>query len=95
MKIEFKNLCFKEEELVDSTGTHIAKQALIKLDNGLEVSVVNNKFSLGGQKGLYEMGALNPSGGMVYIEEWQDEVKGWLTQDGVEKELEHLQQLKI
>ena len=67
------------------------KHGLIRLDNGLEISIVQNGFSYGGKQGLYEMGAMKPDGGMVYIEEWQDQVKGWLTPEDIDKELEMLQ----
>ena len=70
------------------------KHGLIRLDNGLEISIVQNGLSYGGKQGLYEMGAMKPSGGMVHIEEWQDEVKGWLTPEDIDKELQMLQKLR-
>ena len=74
--------------------TEFGEHGLIKLDNGLEISIVQNGLSYGGDKGFYEMGAMKPSGGMVYIEEWQDEVKGWLTPEDIDKEFQMLQKLR-
>lgn len=86
MNIKFKNVVMQETEF----GEH----GLIKLDNGLEISIVRNGLSYGGDKGLYEMGACKPDGDMVYIPEWEDEVKGWLTPEGIDKEFEMLQELR-
>jgi len=74
--------------------TEFGEQGLIRLDNGLEVSIVRNDLSHGGDKGLYEMGAMKPDGRMVHIEEWEDEVKGWLRPEDIDKELEMLQGLR-
>ena len=60
--------------------------------NGYEVSIIRNALSYGGDKGLYEIGVYkgdkmsDPLG-------WGDDVKGWLTPEGVEKELELIQAL--
>jgi hypothetical protein len=60
--------------------------------NGYDVSIVRNQLSYGGDKGLYEIGVYkgdkmsDPLG-------WKDSVKGWLTPEGVEKELDLMQQL--
>ena len=86
MNIKFKNVVMQDTEF----GEH----GLIRLDNGLEISIVCNDLSYGGKKGLYEMGACKPDGGMVYIEEWQDEVKGWLAPEDIDKEFKMLQELR-
>ena len=57
--------------------------------NGYEVSIIRNALSYGGDKGLYEIGVYK--GGtneMVDPLDWGDDVKGWLTPEGVEKELD-------
>ena len=60
--------------------------------NGYDVSIVRNALSYGGDKGLYEIGVYkgdkmsDPLG-------WNDTVKGWLTPEGVEKELELIKAL--
>ena len=60
--------------------------------NGYDVSIVRNQLSYGGDKGLYEIGVYkgdkmsDPLG-------WEDSVKGWLTPEGVEKELDLMEQL--
>jgi hypothetical protein len=60
--------------------------------NGYDVSIVRNQLSYGGDKGLYEIGVYkgdkmsDPLG-------WKDSVKGWLTPEGVEKELNLMEQL--
>ena len=64
----------------------------VNLDNGLEVSIVRNEVSYGNRDGRYEMGVFR-KGRMIEIKKWQDSVKGWLSPDCIEKELEHLKQL--
>ena len=60
--------------------------------NGYDVSIVRNQLSYGGEKGFYEIGVYkgdtmcDPLG-------WGDDVKGWLTPEDVEKELELIQAL--
>ena len=60
--------------------------------NGYDVSIVRNQLSYGGDKGLYEIGVYkgdkmsDPLG-------WKDSVKGWLTPEDVEKELELIKAL--
>ena len=66
-------------------------QAIVILPNGLEVSVVRHGSSYGHEKGLYEMGVFYTGGyQMVMIDAWHDQVKGRLTPEDVEKELEYL-----
>ena len=85
MNIKFKHVVIED--------TEFGKQGLIRLDNGLEISIVQNDLSYGGKQGLYEIAAMKPNGSLVYIEEWKDEVKGWLTPEYIDKELEILQEL--
>ena len=85
MNIRWKNVVVQE--------TEFGEQGLIRLDNGLEISIVRNDLSFGGKKGLYEMGVFGLDGRMMQVEEWGDEVKGWLTPKDVDKELKMLQEL--
>ena len=64
-------------------------QALVELDNGFELSVVRHKFSYGSDKGLYEIGVFL-DGELVTPEGWDDQVKGWLDEDGVEQTVAEL-----
>tara|TARA_B100000959_G_scaffold283568_1_gene352815 strand:- start:345 stop:668 length:324 start_codon:yes stop_codon:yes gene_type:complete len=67
-------------------------QVIVILPNGLEVSVVRHGASRGHEKGLYEMGVFHTGGyQMMTVDAWRDEVKGWLTPENVEKELEYLE----
>ena len=70
-------------------------QAYITLSNGIEVSVVRHGSSYGHEKGLFEMGAFKAGGEeMMDIEAWHGQVKGWLNEENVEKELYHLETLE-
>ena len=60
--------------------------------NGYDVSIVRNALSYGGDKGLYEIGVFDKNG-MCDPLGWGDDVKGWLTPEGVETELELIQAL--
>jgi hypothetical protein len=75
-------------------------QAYVTLKNGYEVSVIKNGLSYGGEKGLYEIGVYRPvplgnleTPPMCDPLGWGDDVKGWLTPEGVEKELELIEAL--
>jgi hypothetical protein len=62
--------------------------------NGYEVSIIRNALSHGGDKGLYEIGVYK--GGTNKMCDplgWGDDVKGWLTPEGVEKELKSIEKL--
>tara|TARA_B100000809_G_C15074270_1_gene507209 strand:+ start:1011 stop:1295 length:285 start_codon:yes stop_codon:yes gene_type:complete len=83
MKYKFEDLKF-EQRFTDGV------QAWVKMDNGYEVSVIKNGLSYGGDKGLYEIGIYHGPG-MVVPKGWDDSVKGWLTPELVEKEIELLQ----
>jgi hypothetical protein len=83
--MKFENLKFEGE------GGDV--QAIIKFDNGYEVSVVKNELSYGGDKGLYEIGVFNAAGRMCDPLDWGDDVKGWLKPEDVEKELDSIASL--
>ena len=80
---------FKELKFRDTSSTHGegAKQAFAGFENGYDVSVVQHKFSHGSEKGLYEIGVFDALDRMCDPLDWGDTVKGWLTPEGVEKEL--------
>ena len=71
--------------------TDFGEQGLIRLNNGLEVSIVRNDLSMGGKKGLYEIGVFGLDGKMKHIDKWGDQVKGWLKPEDVNEELEFLE----
>ena len=91
-----KIMTFNDLKFRDISNTHGegACQAYVNLPNGLDVSVVRHTFSHGGEDGLYEIGVFGPDGNMMTIEEWGDQVKGWLTPEDIDKELEILQGLR-
>ena len=66
-------------------------QARVEI-NGYDISIVRSEFSYGGDKGLYEIGVYKGDE-MCDPLNWGDDVKGWLTPEGVEKELELMEQL--
>ena len=68
-------------------------QAVVKFENGYEVSVVQNRLSYGGEKGLYEIGVFDALGRMCDPLGWDDDIKGFLTPEGVEKELDLISNL--
>jgi hypothetical protein len=86
MTIKFKNIVMKPMQEMPSGSV----QGWIKLNNGLEVSIVKHQHSYGGGKGFYEMGVFQ-DGEMLHIHKWHDQVKGWLTPEDVEKELHYLE----
>lgn len=62
------------------------------LPNNCWVSVVRHKFSYGGEQGMYEIGFFSH---LVMrapdLEDWGDTVKGWLSEDKVELEINRLE----
>jgi len=57
--------------------------------NGYEVSIIRSSLSYGGDKGFYEIGVYKAgTNKMCDPLGWGDDVKGWLTPEDVEKELE-------
>ena len=87
-------MTFKELKFNDISETHGegAIQAEVAFENGYEVSVVKHRFSYGGDKGLYEIGVFF-NNHMVDPADWGDTVKGYLTPEGVEKELDLISNL--
>ena len=88
-------MTFKELKFRDISETHgeDAKQALVGFENGYDVSVVKHKGSRGFYSGLYEIGVFDTNDRMCDPLGWGDDVKGYLSPEGVEKELELLEQL--
>jgi len=82
----FKELKFETHAVGDI-------QAVVKFESGYEVSVVQNQLSYGGEKGLYEIGVFDALGRMCDPLGWNDDVKGFLTPEGVEKELDLISNL--
>jgi hypothetical protein len=81
------------KELKFRTHAENDVQAWTKV-NGYEVSIIRNELSYGGDKGLYEIGVYKVgTNEMCDPLNWGDDVKGWLTPEGVEKELELMEQL--
>ena len=64
-------------------------QGFIDLVNGYQLSVVQSPFSYGGKEGLWEI-ALMAGNSLVEVEEWCDQVKGYLTKSEVEAEVQWL-----
>ena len=89
-------MTFKELKFRDISETHgeDAKQALVGFENGYDVSVVRHGFSHGSEKGLYEIGVFDALDRMCDPLGWGDDVKGWLTPEGVEAELKLIEKLK-
>jgi hypothetical protein len=81
-------MTFKELKFRDISDTHGegARQARVEFENGYEVSVVKHRFSYGGDRGLYEIGAFFKNH-MVDPADWGGTVKGYLNPENVEKEL--------
>ena len=84
-------MTFKELEFEQVMSRGI--QAWVAFRNGFEVSIVKHQYSHGGEKGLYEIGVFNAAHQMCDPLGWGDDVKGWLTPEGVEKELELIEAL--
>ena len=88
--ITFKDLKFRD---ISETHGPLAKQAWEEFDNGYEASVVQHKYSYGGDKGMYEVGVFfnermcDPLG-------WDDTVKGFLNEEAVTEVLKQLQEFK-
>jgi len=84
--VKFKNIVMEPTAVGEEQG-------MIRLDNGLEVSIVRNELSYGGKEGLYEMGVFEVGGKrMKHIDEWGDQVKGWLTPEDIDRELAFLEE---
>jgi len=88
--MKFNKLKFED---ISSTHGPCAIQATVTFSNGYEVSVVKHNGSYGSDKGLYEIGVFDALGRMRDPLGWGDTVKGYLTPEGVEKELELISNL--
>ena len=88
-------MTFKELKFNDISETHGegATQVYVEFENGYDVSVVQHGGSYGNEKGLYEIGVFGPHGGMCDPLGWGDDVKGWLSPEGVETELKLIKAL--
>ena len=82
---------FKELKFRTSSRNWNNIQARVEI-NGYDISIVRSEFSYGGDKGLYEIGVYKGDE-MCDPLNWGDDVKGWLTPEGVEKELELIKAL--
>ncbi|MGA1713685.1 MAG: hypothetical protein ACO4CS_20565 [bacterium] len=87
----------KFAEIEFKTGRFDGKSAKLPLAGGLELSIIQNKYSYGGDQGLWEIGLIDPNvGRMVFVKPWQDQVKGYLTEQDVENEIDFLnKELKL
>ena len=65
-------------------------QGFVDLVNGYKLSVIQSPYSYGGDKGLWEIGLMAAGNSLVHVSEWYDQVKGYLTESEVEKEIEWL-----
>jgi hypothetical protein len=81
----------KFKELKFRTHAENDVQARVEI-NGYDISIVRNALSYGGDKGLYEIGVFKGER-MADPLGWGDDVKGWLTPEGVEKELKSIEKL--
>ena len=68
-------------------------QAQAAFDNGYEISLVKHSGSYGSEKGLYELGVFGSDGQMCDPLGWGDDVKGWLTLEAAEKEMQLIKAL--
>ena len=68
-------------------------QAQTAFANGFEISLVKHSGSYGSDKGLYELGVFGSDGQMCDPLGWGDDVKGWLTLEDAEKELQLIKAL--
>jgi hypothetical protein len=92
--MKFEELKFKD---ISDTHGEGAKQAYVDLENGYDVSVVKHKFSHGNEKGFYEIAIFDSQrmgvDAMCDPLDWGDTVKGWLSPENVERELELIKKL--
>jgi|TARA_Y100000310_G_scaffold326265_1_gene390938 hypothetical protein len=89
--MKFKDIKFKEmEELYESEDCPNPVRAQVKFGNGLEASIVKNRMSCGGEKGLYEIGVYWGKR-MIHIDRWGNQTKGDLKPEDVEHELAYLE----
>jgi len=68
-------------------------KALMTFDNGYGVSVIQNEFSHGGDKGLYELAMTSINGDIIYCEITNNDVCGYLTPDDVTRLMIKIQKI--
>jgi hypothetical protein len=66
----------------------------MKFENGYGVSVVQNGYSYGGKRGLYELAVLDENGNITYDTEITNDVVGYLTELEVSEYMIQIQNLK-
>ena len=72
---------------------HDGKQYVFKFQNGFGASVVQHRFSYGGDKGLWELGVLDNEGRLTYDTEITDDVIGYLSESEVQEVLNQIRKL--
>ena len=70
----------------------LGRQAYAEFDNGYCVSVICTPISYGGKAGLYEVAVIR-DGEFVDMPDWDDNVKGWLTEQDVDEILTQVKSL--
>ena len=85
--MKFKDIQFNSRRRVIQQYEGI--QGFVDLVNGYRLSVVQSPFSYGGEEGLWEIGLMDGDS-LVEVSEWGDQVKGYLTESEVEKEIQWL-----
>ena len=66
---------------------------ILTAPNGYAASVVKNRYSYGGHRGLYELAVLDSDGHLNYDTPVTSDVIGWLTPEGVEAHLQEIDAL--
>jgi len=84
----FDNLKFKSN--LDNGGIY----ARIYFNNGYGASVIQNIYSYGADKGLYELAVLDNEGHLTYDTPVTEDVEGNLTPENVTELLYKIQKLK-
>ena len=64
-----------------------------KFDNGYGASVVSNRMSYGGERGLFEIAVLDSNGKIVYDTPVTNDVEGFLDFVGVVETLDKIKNL--
>ena len=68
-------------------------QTIIEMNSGRKISIICNFMSYGHKQGLLEMSIITSQGNIINkekVEGWDDVVKGYMTNDDVEKEIPRL-----
>ena len=66
---------------------------ILTAPNGYAASVIQNAYSYGGERGLYELGVLGPDGHLTYDTPLTSDVLGWLEPQDVEAHLLEIHEL--